>query len=119
MAPLFCVGCVFLLQCHCCCFRNTLVFDKSVALTGLWCCLFTVQPVSDLRFKILSESAVQMSWSRPGTRIQGYRVTVSSDTGEDTVKKRGSDPESEKCLSVNSSVFSLFYTNVLRLWHIL
>uniref|UniRef100_A0A8C9ZMB3 Collagen alpha-1(XII) chain n=1 Tax=Sander lucioperca TaxID=283035 RepID=A0A8C9ZMB3_SANLU len=37
-------------------------------------------PPSDLRFKILNENAVQMIWSRPQSRIQGYRIQVTSDT---------------------------------------
>uniref|UniRef100_A0A3Q3JN84 Collagen, type XII, alpha 1b n=1 Tax=Monopterus albus TaxID=43700 RepID=A0A3Q3JN84_MONAL len=40
-----------------------------------------VDPPSDLRFKILNESTVQMIWSRPQSRIQGYRIQVTSDTG--------------------------------------
>uniref|UniRef100_A0A665VJ26 Collagen, type XII, alpha 1b n=1 Tax=Echeneis naucrates TaxID=173247 RepID=A0A665VJ26_ECHNA len=39
-----------------------------------------VNPPSDLRFKILNENAVQMLWSRPRSRIQGYRIQVTSDT---------------------------------------
>uniref|UniRef100_A0A8C9ZS57 Collagen alpha-1(XII) chain n=1 Tax=Sander lucioperca TaxID=283035 RepID=A0A8C9ZS57_SANLU len=41
-------------------------------------------PPSDLRFKILNENAVQMIWSRPQSRIQGYRIQVTSDTEEPT-----------------------------------
>ncbi|KAM9839911.1 collagen alpha-1(XII) chain-like [Aulostomus maculatus] len=41
-----------------------------------------VQPPSDLKFKILNEKTVQMLWSRPASRIQGYRIHVTSDTGE-------------------------------------
>uniref|UniRef100_UPI0037E99097 collagen alpha-1(XII) chain n=1 Tax=Semicossyphus pulcher TaxID=241346 RepID=UPI0037E99097 len=43
-----------------------------------------VDPPSDLRFKILNENSVQMTWSRPQTRIQGYRIQVTSDTEEPT-----------------------------------
>uniref|UniRef100_A0A8C4IEH4 Collagen alpha-1(XII) chain n=1 Tax=Dicentrarchus labrax TaxID=13489 RepID=A0A8C4IEH4_DICLA len=39
-------------------------------------------PPSDLRFKILNENTVQMIWSRPQSRIQGYRIQVTSDTEE-------------------------------------
>ncbi|XP_060947388.1 collagen alpha-1(XII) chain [Limanda limanda] len=42
----------------------------------------TVDPPSDLRFKILNENTVQMIWSRPGSRIQGYRIQVTSDAEE-------------------------------------
>ncbi|GAA6231691.1 collagen alpha-1(XII) chain-like isoform X1 [Lates japonicus] len=43
-----------------------------------------VDPPSDLRFKILNENAVQMIWNRPQSRIQGYRIQVTSDTEEPT-----------------------------------
>uniref|UniRef100_A0A3B4YI22 Collagen type XII alpha 1 chain n=1 Tax=Seriola lalandi dorsalis TaxID=1841481 RepID=A0A3B4YI22_SERLL len=43
-----------------------------------------VNPPSDLRFKILNENTVQMIWSRPQSRIQGYRIQVTSDTDEPT-----------------------------------
>uniref|UniRef100_A0AAQ5ZH46 Collagen alpha-1(XII) chain n=1 Tax=Amphiprion ocellaris TaxID=80972 RepID=A0AAQ5ZH46_AMPOC len=43
-----------------------------------------VDAPSDLRFKILNENTVQMIWSRPRSRIQGYRIQVTSDTGEPT-----------------------------------
>ncbi|XP_014830360.1 PREDICTED: collagen alpha-1(XII) chain-like, partial [Poecilia mexicana] len=41
-----------------------------------------VDAPSDLRFKILNENTVQMIWSRPLSRIQGYRIHVTSDSGE-------------------------------------
>lgn len=44
------------------------------------CC--AVEPPSDLRFKILKENSVQMSWNRPRSRIQGYRIQVSGGPGE-------------------------------------
>ncbi|XP_071397697.1 collagen alpha-1(XII) chain-like, partial [Centroberyx affinis] len=43
-----------------------------------------VDPPSDLRFKILNENTVQMIWTKPLTRIQGYRIQVTSDTEEPT-----------------------------------
>lgn len=43
--------------------------------------LFAVEPPSDLKFKILNENTVQMSWRRPSSQIQGYRIQVTSDTG--------------------------------------
>ncbi|XP_008292859.1 collagen alpha-1(XII) chain-like isoform X2 [Stegastes partitus] len=43
-----------------------------------------VDAPSDLRFKILNTNTVQMIWSRPRSRIQGYRIQVTSDTGEPT-----------------------------------
>ncbi|XP_014895004.1 collagen alpha-1(XII) chain [Poecilia latipinna] len=41
-----------------------------------------VDAPSNLRFKILNENTVQMIWSRPLSRIQGYRIHVTSDSGE-------------------------------------
>ncbi|XP_061563452.1 collagen alpha-1(XII) chain-like [Cololabis saira] len=41
-----------------------------------------VDPPTDLKFKILDETTVQMRWSRPRSRIQGYRIQMSSNTGE-------------------------------------
>lgn len=43
--------------------------------------LFAVEPPSDLKFKILNENTVQMSWRRPSSQIRGYRIQVTSDTG--------------------------------------
>uniref|UniRef100_A0A3P9D789 Collagen alpha-1(XII) chain n=1 Tax=Maylandia zebra TaxID=106582 RepID=A0A3P9D789_9CICH len=43
-----------------------------------------VDSPSDLRFKILSENSVEMMWRRPRSRIQGYRIEVTSDTEEPT-----------------------------------
>ncbi|KAM7368319.1 hypothetical protein PAMP_014547 [Pampus punctatissimus] len=43
-----------------------------------------VDPPSDLRFKILNEDTVQMSWTKPRSRIQGYRIQLTSDTEEPT-----------------------------------
>uniref|UniRef100_A0A9J8AGW4 Collagen, type XII, alpha 1a n=1 Tax=Cyprinus carpio carpio TaxID=630221 RepID=A0A9J8AGW4_CYPCA len=39
-------------------------------------------PPSDLKFKILNENTVHMSWRRPSSRIQGYRIQVISDTDD-------------------------------------
>ncbi|KAG7460637.1 hypothetical protein MATL_G00200820 [Megalops atlanticus] len=41
-----------------------------------------VEPPSDLKFKILNENTVQMSWNPPLSRIQGYRIQVVSSAGE-------------------------------------
>uniref|UniRef100_A0A674DDB2 Collagen alpha-1(XII) chain n=1 Tax=Salmo trutta TaxID=8032 RepID=A0A674DDB2_SALTR len=46
--------------------------------------LFAVEPPSDLKFKILNENTVQMSWRKPSQRIQGYKIQVVSDTDEPT-----------------------------------
>ncbi|ROL42797.1 Collagen alpha-1(XII) chain [Anabarilius grahami] len=41
-----------------------------------------VEPPSDLKFKILNENTVQMSWRRPSSQIRGYRIQVTSDTDD-------------------------------------
>uniref|UniRef100_A0A8C1UJU3 Collagen, type XII, alpha 1a n=1 Tax=Cyprinus carpio TaxID=7962 RepID=A0A8C1UJU3_CYPCA len=41
-----------------------------------------LEPPSDLKFKILNENTVHMSWRRPSSRIQGYRIQVISDTDD-------------------------------------
>ncbi|XP_036927761.1 collagen alpha-1(XII) chain isoform X2 [Acanthopagrus latus] len=43
-----------------------------------------VEPPSDLKFKILNENTVEMSWSRPSSRIEGFRIQVTSDADEPT-----------------------------------
>ncbi|KAJ8008899.1 hypothetical protein DPEC_G00083220 [Dallia pectoralis] len=40
-----------------------------------------VEPPSDLRFTILSEGTIQITWKAPLTRIEGYRIEVTSETG--------------------------------------
>lgn len=44
--------------------------------------LSTVEPPSALRFNILNKNTVQVTWSPPSSRIQGYRLQVTSDSGE-------------------------------------
>ncbi|XP_060918564.1 collagen alpha-1(XII) chain isoform X1 [Labrus mixtus] len=41
-----------------------------------------VEPPSDLKFKILNENTVDMSWTRPSSRIEGFRIQVVSDADE-------------------------------------
>lgn len=43
---------------------------------------FTVEPPSDLKFKILNENTVEMSWQKPSSRIEGFRIQVVSDAGQ-------------------------------------
>ncbi|KAM8847495.1 collagen alpha-1(XII) chain isoform 4-T4 [Synchiropus picturatus] len=56
----------------------------AAALLLLSCCYCraqdTVEPPSDLRFRILNERTVQMTWLRPASRIQGFRVRVTSES---------------------------------------
>uniref|UniRef100_A0A674ESD8 Collagen alpha-1(XII) chain n=1 Tax=Salmo trutta TaxID=8032 RepID=A0A674ESD8_SALTR len=46
--------------------------------------LYSFEPPSDLRFKILNENTVQMTWNVPLTRIEGFKIQVASDTDEPT-----------------------------------
>ncbi|CAG5866270.1 unnamed protein product [Menidia menidia] len=41
-----------------------------------------VEPPSDLKFKILNENTVDMTWVRPSARIDGFRIQVVSDADE-------------------------------------
>ncbi|XP_018553321.1 LOW QUALITY PROTEIN: collagen alpha-1(XII) chain [Lates calcarifer] len=41
-----------------------------------------VEPPSDLKFKILNENTVEMSWTRPSSTIEGFRIQVVSDADE-------------------------------------
>ncbi|ROL43009.1 Collagen alpha-1(XII) chain [Anabarilius grahami] len=52
-------------------------------------------PPSDLRFKILNENTVQMIWKQPLSRIEGFRVQVTSDT-EEPIKEFTLAPSSTK-----------------------
>uniref|UniRef100_A0A672SC99 Collagen alpha-1(XII) chain n=1 Tax=Sinocyclocheilus grahami TaxID=75366 RepID=A0A672SC99_SINGR len=51
-----------------------------LTLTVLTSVRAQVMPPSDLRFKILNENTVQMTWKQPLSRIEGLRVVVTSDT---------------------------------------
>uniref|UniRef100_A0A672IQ08 Collagen alpha-1(XII) chain n=1 Tax=Salarias fasciatus TaxID=181472 RepID=A0A672IQ08_SALFA len=50
----------------------------------LFCVSFAVEPPSDLKFKILNENSVEMSWRRPSSSIEGFRIYVTSDADEPT-----------------------------------
>ncbi|XP_061897868.1 collagen alpha-1(XII) chain-like isoform X2 [Entelurus aequoreus] len=43
-----------------------------------------VEPPSDLNFKIINENTVEMSWARPSSRIDGFRIQVVSEADEPT-----------------------------------
>ncbi|XP_031703091.1 collagen alpha-1(XII) chain isoform X1 [Anarrhichthys ocellatus] len=52
-------------------------------LAALLCCIDAqVEPPTDLKFKILNENSVEMSWTRPSTSIEGFRLQVVSDADE-------------------------------------
>uniref|UniRef100_A0A8D0AFH4 Collagen type XII alpha 1 chain n=1 Tax=Sander lucioperca TaxID=283035 RepID=A0A8D0AFH4_SANLU len=42
----------------------------------------TLEPPSDLKFKILNENTVEMTWTRPSSRIEGFRLQVVSNADE-------------------------------------
>lgn len=57
---------------------------KKETLLALTCSpsfIFAVMPPSDLKFKILNEHTVEMTWKLPQSRIEGFRIQVSSGTG--------------------------------------
>uniref|UniRef100_A0A8C7K2X2 Collagen alpha-1(XII) chain n=1 Tax=Oncorhynchus kisutch TaxID=8019 RepID=A0A8C7K2X2_ONCKI len=58
------------------------VLELLTRVTWLFPLLFAVEPPSDLKFTILNENTVQMSWRKPSHRIQGYKIQVVSDTDE-------------------------------------
>ncbi|KAM9354603.1 collagen alpha-1(XII) chain [Pholidichthys leucotaenia] len=43
-----------------------------------------VEPPSKLKFKILNENTVEMTWERPSSAIEGFRIQVTSDADEPT-----------------------------------
>ncbi|KAI4875292.1 hypothetical protein NFI96_022562 [Prochilodus magdalenae] len=44
--------------------------------------MFAVEPPSGLKFNILSENTVQMSWRRPSSPVHGFRIQVVSETDD-------------------------------------
>ncbi|XP_028294319.1 collagen alpha-1(XII) chain isoform X3 [Gouania willdenowi] len=59
----------------------------SLATAAILAALFVsidaqVEPPSDLKFKILNENTVEMSWRRPSSQIEGFRIQVTSDADE-------------------------------------
>nr|XP_020464293.1 collagen alpha-1(XII) chain-like [Monopterus albus] len=41
-----------------------------------------VEPPSDLKFKIINENTVEMSWERPSSPIEGFRIQIVADADE-------------------------------------
>uniref|UniRef100_A0A4W5MT26 Collagen, type XII, alpha 1b n=1 Tax=Hucho hucho TaxID=62062 RepID=A0A4W5MT26_9TELE len=70
------------------CYLHLMFYHKYTyfAKAGINICnfFFAVEPPSDLRFKILNENTVQMTWNVPLTRIEGFKIQVASDTDEPT-----------------------------------
>ncbi|XP_026102002.1 collagen alpha-1(XII) chain-like [Carassius auratus] len=66
-----------------------------LTLTVLTSVRAQVTPPSDLRFTILNENTVQMTWKQPLSRIEGLRVVVTSDT-EEPVKEFTLPPTATK-----------------------
>ncbi|XP_061699936.1 collagen alpha-1(XII) chain isoform X2 [Syngnathoides biaculeatus] len=61
----------------------------SLAVAALFAALISsidaqVEPPSDLNFQILNENTVKMSWVRPSTRIDGFRIQIVSNADEPT-----------------------------------
>ncbi|XP_038127547.1 collagen alpha-1(XII) chain isoform X1 [Cyprinodon tularosa] len=60
-----------------------------------------VEPPSDLKFKILNENTVEMSWVRPSATIEGFRIQIVSDADEPA-----------RYLNLNADVSSTSITNL-------
>uniref|UniRef100_A0A4W6E6A1 Collagen type XII alpha 1 chain n=1 Tax=Lates calcarifer TaxID=8187 RepID=A0A4W6E6A1_LATCA len=60
---------------------NAILLPKWL-LTLFFFNVVTLEPPSDLKFKILNENTVEMSWTRPSSTIEGFRIQVVSDAGQ-------------------------------------
>ncbi|XP_012693541.2 collagen alpha-1(XII) chain isoform X2 [Clupea harengus] len=67
-----------------------------------------VEPPSDLKFKILNENTVEMTWRHPTSQIHGYRILVDSDTDEPS--KDFSLPASASIISITDLTPDLDYS---------
>ena len=64
-------------------YRTINIHNHHVCCDITLCRLFiAVEPPSDLKFKILNENTVEMTWVRPSSTIQGFRIQVVSDAGQ-------------------------------------
>uniref|UniRef100_A0A3B3VGS5 Collagen alpha-1(XII) chain n=1 Tax=Poecilia latipinna TaxID=48699 RepID=A0A3B3VGS5_9TELE len=61
-----------------------------------------VEPPSDLKFKILNENTVEMSWVRPSATIEGFRIQVVSDAEISTTLLNNLTPDLDYTVSINS-----------------
>uniref|UniRef100_M3ZDJ3 Collagen alpha-1(XII) chain n=1 Tax=Xiphophorus maculatus TaxID=8083 RepID=M3ZDJ3_XIPMA len=61
-----------------------------------------VEPPSDLKFKILNENTVEMSWVSPSATIEGFRIQVVSDAEISTTLLNNLTPDLDYTVSINS-----------------
>lgn len=75
-------------QCECLPFDS---IKNTTAVIHAWGCfcdltlsrlVFSVESPSNLKFKILNENTVEMTWTGPSSSIEGFRIQVISDAGE-------------------------------------
>ncbi|XP_041667909.1 collagen alpha-1(XII) chain isoform X2 [Cheilinus undulatus] len=60
-----------------------LLLASAAFLAALISCIDAqVEAPSDLKFKIINENTVDMSWTRPSSRVEGFRIQVVSDADE-------------------------------------
>ncbi|CAL8312241.1 unnamed protein product [Boreogadus saida] len=71
----------------------------------------TVDPPSELKFKILNENTVQMTWVSPLAHIDGYRIQVTSDTEE--LDKQLELPASATKTSITELIPDVDYTVII------
>ncbi|CAL8395349.1 unnamed protein product [Arctogadus glacialis] len=71
----------------------------------------TVDPPSELKFKILNENTVQMTWVSPLALIDGYRIQVTSDTEE--LDKQLELPASATKTSITELIPDVDYTVII------
>uniref|UniRef100_A0A8C4DXX9 Collagen, type XII, alpha 1a n=1 Tax=Dicentrarchus labrax TaxID=13489 RepID=A0A8C4DXX9_DICLA len=85
------------------------VIKSSVKARGLVTLyMFSLEPPSALKFKILNENTVEMSWTRPSSRIEGFRIQVVSDADftldayDTTTSITDLTPDLDYSVSINS-----------------
>uniref|UniRef100_A0A8C5CCN3 Collagen type XII alpha 1 chain n=1 Tax=Gadus morhua TaxID=8049 RepID=A0A8C5CCN3_GADMO len=76
-----------------------------------WTCSLPVDPPSELKFKILNENTVQMTWVSPFAYIDGYRIQVTSDTEE--LDKQLELPASATKTSITELIPDVDYTVII------
>uniref|UniRef100_A0AAQ4P830 Collagen type XII alpha 1 chain n=1 Tax=Gasterosteus aculeatus aculeatus TaxID=481459 RepID=A0AAQ4P830_GASAC len=66
---------------------------------------FLMEPPSDMKFKILNENSVEMSWTRPSSQIDGFRLQVvdfTLDAYATKTKITDLTPDLDYSVSINS-----------------